>query len=56
MINDLKLYNTETLHELYALAFWKVYNKFPNNNYNVTRSYLIHKINSLSYKLESKGE
>ena len=56
MVHDLKLYNTETLHELYAVAFWKVHGKFPENNTKITRSYLIHKINSLSYKLESKGE
>ena len=58
MNTDLHLYNKETLHELYAIAFWKVYGKFPagNTDYNLNRSTLINKINVLSYKLASKGE
>jgi hypothetical protein len=55
-MHDLHLYNTETLHELYALAFWKVYRRFPENGPKTTRSYLIRKINKLSYKLASQGD
>ena len=56
MNNDLELYNTDTLHELYAVACWKVYGKFPEPNFNYSRIALINKINSLSYKLASKGD
>ena len=56
MSNDLELYNTETLHELYAVAFWKVYGRFPKPNVNSNRQDLINTINSLSYQLASKGD
>ena len=56
MNNDLELYNTDTLHELYAVACWKVYGKFPEPNFNYSRIALINQINSLSYKLASKGD
>ena len=56
MSNDLELYNTDTLHELYAVAFWKVYGRFPQPNVDVKRQQLINQINSLSYRLASKGE
>ena len=57
MAENLYLYNKETLLELYAVAYWKVPNAFPKNNTtNVTKSYLIHKINNLSYHLQSKGD
>lgn len=57
MAENLYLYNKETLLELYAVAYWKVHNAFPKNNTtNVTKTYLIHKINGLSYKLQSQGE
>jgi hypothetical protein len=56
MNNDLQLYNVNTLHELYAVAFWKVYGHFPKNESGQTKVDLIHSINVLSYKLQSKGE
>jgi len=58
-MNDLELYNTETLHELYAVACWKVYGRFPKADVQgvpLSRQALINQINSLSYRLASKGE
>jgi len=58
-INDLRLYNLETLQELYAVAWWKVYGRFPSVNiqgYPISKETLINQINALSYRLESKGD
>lgn len=56
MTHDLELYNKDTLHELYAIAFWKVYGQFPKPSTNFSKDVLINQINSLSYRLSSKGD
>lgn len=57
MSHDLELYNTQTLQELYAVAYWKVYNKFPKYEAQQdNRKYLIHHIKALQYHLKSKGD
>lgn len=56
-MENLKYYNTDTLHELYAHAFWKVYKRFPKATLGKTkRNYLIHKIKKLEYKAETQGD
>ena len=56
MDNDLKLYNLETLQELYAVAFWKVYKIWPRHHIKMktTRTKLIKSINRLSDKLQGE--
>ena len=56
-MEDLKLYNNQTLMELYAHAFWKVYKRFPKaSRNNINRNYLIHKIKKLEYKAQTQGD
>jgi len=52
----LEKYNTETLLEIYAHAFWKIYRRFPKANSNTRRNYLIHKIKKLEYKAQTQGD
>lgn len=53
----LEKYNTQTLFELYAHAFWKVHKRFPKaDGKKVRRNYLIHKINKLEYLAQSRGD
>lgn len=52
----LENYNTETLLELYAHAFWKVHRRFPKASRNTRRNYLIHKIKKLEYKAQTQGD
>ena len=56
MNNDLKLYNLETLQELYAVAFWKVYKIWPRHHIKMrtTKPKLIKSINRLSNKLQGE--
>ena len=48
--------NFETLNELYAYWYHKVYNRFPKaGSNNITKKYLIRKINKLQYQYQSNG-
>ena len=58
MTTDIKLdkYNTESLQEIYAHAFWKIYKAFPKHERNLKRNLLINKIKVLQYKAASQGD
>ena len=56
MNNDLAIYNYDTLQELYAVSFWKVYKVWPRANSIIKRSKkdLIKDIQNLSTKLQGE--
>ena len=56
MNTELNLYNLETLQELYAVAFWKVYKVWPRHHIKMrtTKPKLIKNINRLSNKLQGE--
>jgi len=58
MSEEIKLdkYNTNSLQEIYAHAFWKIYKRFPKAERNLKRNLLINKIKVLQYKAASKGD
>jgi len=58
MTTDIKLdkYNTESLQEIYAHAFWKIYKAFPKHERNLKRNLLINKIKVLQYQAASQGD
>jgi hypothetical protein len=58
MSEEIKLdkYNTNSLQEIYAYAFWKIYKRFPKAERNLKRNLLINKIKVLQYKAASEGD
>lgn len=58
MSEEIKLdkYNTDSLQEIYAYAFWKIYKRFPKAERSLKRNLLINKIKVLQYKAASQGD
>lgn len=57
MTTEIKLdkYNIDALQEIYAHAFWKIYQRFPKAERGIKRKLLIHKIKALQYRIQSNG-